>query len=218
MTPARAQQLHQQAQQAQQQQQACGGGQAAGLHRWPSTEHYYQSQKFAGVAHPEAQALVAAIAAARSPEEAARLGRRAERQRQDLLRPDWAASKPAVMLAALRAKFTQHDGPRRVLLATARNCGGRGCDGGTAASGGEHLGLEIVETSPNDFFWGRGYNGTGSNMLGKLLMQVRREMAEQAQQPAKQPQQPAEAQQQPHLARRRQQKQQQGQPPLAAAQ
>ena len=41
---------------------------------------------------------------AASPEEAARVGRRMERSRPDLLRADWAAAKLAVMAAALRAK------------------------------------------------------------------------------------------------------------------
>ena len=123
MTSERLQQAPQEAQQ--------GGGSSdgslpPGWRRWPSMEHYYQSQKVAGVAHPDAAALVEAIAAAGSPEEAARLGRGAQRQRPDLMRPDWDAAKVPVMLAALRAKFAQHAAPRAMLLATARNCGGRG--------------------------------------------------------------------------------------------
>ncbi len=58
----------------------------------------------AGVADAEAAAAVEAIAAAGSPEEAARIGRLFERARPDLLRPDWAAAKLPVMAAALRAK------------------------------------------------------------------------------------------------------------------
>ena len=155
---------------------------------WASTEHYYQAQKFAGVDHPDAAALVQAIAAAASPEEAARLGRRAQRQRPDLVRPDWDASKVAAMLGALRAKFAAHPGPRRMLLATARNCGGRGCDSSGGRVGPPSAvderasatgGLELVESSPHDFFWGRGYDGSGANMLGKLLMQVREELQQQ---------------------------------------
>lgn len=52
----------------------------------------------------EAKAAAEAIAAAPSPEEAARIGRRMERARPDLLRADWAAAKLAVMAVALRAK------------------------------------------------------------------------------------------------------------------
>jgi diaminohydroxyphosphoribosylaminopyrimidine deaminase/5-amino-6-(5-phosphoribosylamino)uracil reductase len=166
--------------------------------QWSSTEHYYQAQKFTGSAHPEAAALVAAIAAAASPEEAAALGRRAQRQRPELLRSDWDAAKVSVMLGALRAKFAAHAGPRRLLLATARD--------GVPQAAGTHSrpsssasGLQLVESSPHDFFWGRGYDGSGANMLGKLLMQVRGELLlqQQLQQPQAGQQPPAQQQQQP---------------------
>lgn len=62
---------------------------------------------------------VQAIRAASSPEEAAALGRRAEREQPHLLPPDWATVKLSVMLDAVRAKFAQHAGPRAMLLATA---------------------------------------------------------------------------------------------------
>ncbi len=32
---------------------------------------------------------------------------------------------------------------------------------------------EIVENSPIDFYWGCGADGSGKNMLGKILMEVR---------------------------------------------
>jgi hypothetical protein len=60
-----------------------------------------------------------AIAACGSPEEAARLGRCSERRQPHLVRPDWPQAKLEVMLAALRAKFAAHAGPRQMLLATA---------------------------------------------------------------------------------------------------
>lgn len=87
--------------------------------QWASVEHFYQSQKFTGVEHADAAALVEAIAAAESPEEAARIGRLNERQRPELVRQDWGDAKRAVMLAALRAKFDAHSGPRHMLLSTA---------------------------------------------------------------------------------------------------
>ena len=58
----------------------------------------------AGVEHAEAAAVVERIAAADSPEEAARIGRGTERGQPMLLRPDWATAKLAVMYAGLRAK------------------------------------------------------------------------------------------------------------------
>jgi diaminohydroxyphosphoribosylaminopyrimidine deaminase/5-amino-6-(5-phosphoribosylamino)uracil reductase len=89
------------------------------VRQWTCVEHFYQSQKFTGVAHADAAAVVEEIAAAESPEEAARIGRQNERQRPELVRPDWAEAKRAVMLAALRAKFNAHIGPRQMLLSTA---------------------------------------------------------------------------------------------------
>lgn len=113
---------------------------------WPTVEHYYQAQKFAGTAHAET------IRRARSPKMAARKGRSPERP----LRPDWEAVKDDVMLEALRAKFTQHADLRARLLAT-----------GDAT---------LVEHRAKDAYWGDGPDGTGKNMLGQLLMRVRGEL------------------------------------------
>jgi N-glycosidase YbiA len=60
------------------------------------------------------------------------------------------------MLEALRAKFTQHAALRDILVGT-----------GDAA---------IVEHTTRDRYWGDGGDGTGTNMLGRLLMRVRDEL------------------------------------------
>ncbi|MEW5297739.1 MAG: hypothetical protein WDW36_000924 [Sanguina aurantia] len=39
-------------------------------------------------------------------------------------------------------------------------------------------GAMLVEGSPNDYFWGCGYHGSGTNHLGRLLMRVRDELHE----------------------------------------
>src|SRR4051812_31932452 len=66
--------------------------------RWPTSEHYFQAQKFAGTEYE------GAVRRAKSPGEAASLGRR-----RDLpLRKDWEGVKDGVMRKALVAKFTQH--------------------------------------------------------------------------------------------------------------
>eukprot|EP00208_Stichococcus_sp_RCC1054_P000168 CAMPEP_0206145818 /NCGR_PEP_ID=MMETSP1473-20131121/28590_1 /ASSEMBLY_ACC=CAM_ASM_001109 /TAXON_ID=1461547 /ORGANISM="Stichococcus sp, Strain RCC1054" /LENGTH=650 /DNA_ID=CAMNT_0053542175 /DNA_START=146 /DNA_END=2099 /DNA_ORIENTATION=- len=146
-------------------------GEPQQLQRWPSVEHYYQAHKFASAAatDPAAASLVQAIRAASSPEEAAALGRRAEREQPHLLPPDWATVKLSVMLDAVRAKFAQHAGPRAMLLATAS---------------GKLGPLELVEDSPHDAFWGCGADGTGSNHLGRILTRVRSELlAHQLRQP-----------------------------------
>ena len=113
---------------------------------WPTSEHYFQAQKFAGTVHEEE------IRAARSPMEAARKGR--ERRRP--LRPDWDKVKDGIMLEALRAKFTQHARLRDLLLST-----------GDA---------QVIEHTEKDAYWGDGGDGRGRNRLGQLLMQVRGEL------------------------------------------
>ena len=71
--------------------------------------------------------------------------------------------------ACVSAQFTQHEGPRALLL-------------GTASLGLSGRALDLVEASPHDFFWGRGVDGSGFNHLGILLMSVREELL-QAEQP-----------------------------------
>ena len=110
---------------------------------WPTSEHYFQAQKFAGTEHEEA------IRLAKSPMVAARMGRSRERP----LRVDWEAEKDDIMREALQAKFTQHPALRSLLLET-----------GDA---------ELVEHTTNDRYWADGGNGRGRNRLGQLLMELR---------------------------------------------
>ena len=114
--------------------------------RWPTSEHYFQAQKFAGTEHEEEVRL------AKTPREAANMGR----DRKRPLRRDWEGVKEQVMLEAVRAKFTQHDGLKQTLLGT-----------GDAA---------IVEHTENDSYWADGGDGSGKNRLGHILMQVREEL------------------------------------------
>lgn len=58
------------------------------------------------VGDPEARAVVELVAKAASPEEAAKTGRRFQRQQPGLIRADWDTVKLEVMLAALRAKVS----------------------------------------------------------------------------------------------------------------
>lgn len=110
---------------------------------WPTTEHYFQSQKFAESKVRER------IRSAKTPAEAASLGR----SRKLKLRRDWDSSRISVMRVALLAKFHQHDDLATLLLAT-----------GDA---------RIVEHTDSDEFSGDGGDGSGKNMLGNLLMEVR---------------------------------------------
>jgi ribA/ribD-fused uncharacterized protein len=117
---------------------------------WPTSEHYFQAQKFAGTEHEEA------IRQVRRPMLAARMGR----DRNRPLRHDWETVKDDVMREAVRAKFTQHPELLKLLLAT----------------GDAHL----VEHTTNDSYWGDGGDGSGRNMLGHILMQLRDELRRNA--------------------------------------
>src|SRR6266853_1493110 len=75
---------------------------------WPTSEHYFQAQKFAGTPREEE------VRKAKSPMIAARMGR----SRKHRLRPDWERIKDGVMREAVLAKFTQHDDLRAVLAGT----------------------------------------------------------------------------------------------------
>ncbi len=83
-----------------------------------------------------------------SPKEAKRIGRACKS-----LRPDWADWRMEVMLTALVAKFAQNPALQDRLLAM-----------------GDHI---LVETSPQDAFWGHGGDGLGENRLGYLLTTLR---------------------------------------------
>ncbi len=111
--------------------------------RWPTSEHYFQAQKF------DDPAYRLKIRKANSPMIAATLGR----DRKQKIRRDWESAKVGIMSFAVLAKFTQHEELRVLLLST-----------GDA---------EIVEHTENDAFWGDGGDGGGKNMLGQILMRVR---------------------------------------------
>lgn len=113
---------------------------------WPTSEHYFQAQKFAGTEHEEAVRL------AKSPTIAARMGRSRERP----LRPDWETVKNDIMREALQAKFTQHAELRSLLLSTGDS--------------------ELVEHTTKDRYWGDGGDGCGKNRLGQLLMELREQL------------------------------------------
>lgn len=110
---------------------------------WSTSEHYFQAQKFAGTKY-ESQ-----VRKCQGPGEAAAMGR----DRSLPLRADWEQVKDNVMRAAVLAKFLQNEEAQDELLST----------------GDEKL----VEHTKNDKYWADGGNGTGKNMLGIILMEVR---------------------------------------------
>lgn len=110
---------------------------------WPTSEHYYQAQKFWGTPHLEK------VRQMPTPKAAASLGRR----RDMPLRADWESVKDAVMQKAVLTKFRTHADLRELLLSTANEL--------------------IIENSPIDYYWGCGQDGSGKNKLGETLMTVR---------------------------------------------
>jgi len=113
---------------------------------WPTSEHYFQAQKFAGTAYEEE------IRKAKSPMKAAELGR----SRKVRLRADWDRVKDNIMYEAVKAKFTQHEELKELLLSTQT--------------------ANLIEHTENDDYWGDGGDGSGKNKLGKALMQLRDEL------------------------------------------
>jgi len=75
------------------------------------------------------------------------------RDRKARIRRDWESVKVDVMQKAVRAKFEQHPDLQKLLKST-----------------GE---ARLVEHTENDNYWGDGGDGSGKNMLGRILMEVR---------------------------------------------
>jgi len=65
---------------------------------WPTSEHYFQAQKFVGTIHEEE------IRLAETPMDAAKMGR----DRNRPLRQDWEEVKDAIMRSAVLCKFQNH--------------------------------------------------------------------------------------------------------------
>lgn len=114
---------------------------------WPTSEHYFQAQKF------EDKVLQEKVRKAKTPMLAAKLGR----DRKLPLRRNWESMKDNVMYEAVKAKFTQYAELKELLLSTSQ--------------------AKLVEHTENDSYWGDGGNGSGKNKLGKLLMRLREELS-----------------------------------------
>lgn len=110
---------------------------------WMTSEHYFQAQKFYGTEYVEIIRLLD------NPMKAAKMGR----NRNLPLREDWEEVKDDVMRKAVYAKFSQNIELKNKLLDTDSEY--------------------IVENTSNDYYWGCGTNGSGKNMLGIILMEIR---------------------------------------------
>ena len=117
---------------------------------WPTTEHYFQAQKFVGTPYEEQ------IRHLPWPQQVIEFTQDPKVSRWR--RNDWKSVKKDVMYKALLAKFTQHNDLRKLLLGT-----------------GER---KLIDHNPYDSYWGDGGDGTGKNRLGELLMRLRCELKE----------------------------------------
>ena len=76
------------------------------------------------------------------------------------VRKDWAQVKDDVMRTAIRNKFSQNEDFKILLLGTGMS--------------------DLVEHTSNDHYWGDGGDGSGKNMLGKILAEIREELKQEA--------------------------------------
>ena len=128
----------------------------------PTVEHAYQAAKFRR-APSERRSLKKwwrrwqyrqRILEAPNPAIAKKIAN--DPEAQELIRPDWFDVRVKIMKAFIWEKVLIDPYIEENLLAT-----------------GDAL---IVEDSPRDAFWGRGPDGNGQNMLGKIWMEVRTEL------------------------------------------
>lgn len=119
----------------------------AGGFYWRSVEHYFQATKYLDPAHQEA------IRGCETPAAAKAL---AWGQLGEFVRTDWEAVRIEQMRVGLAAKFSSVPSARETL--------------------GETWPFPIIEDSATDDVWGIGPLGTGQNLLGRLLEELRGEM------------------------------------------
>jgi hypothetical protein len=112
---------------------------------WPTSEHFYQAQKFM----PTEPDYAELIRQAEKPKIAANMGR----AREHKMREDWEEVKDDYMRLAVLYKFSQNEGIREILLGTGKEI--------------------IIEATTDDYCWGEGTEKNGKNMLGRILMEVR---------------------------------------------
>lgn len=116
---------------------------------WMTSEHYFQAQKFHGTEYEDEIRLLD------NPMKVAKMGR----NRNLPLREDWEQVKDDIMYEAVYAKFSQNEELKNILLKT----------------GTEY----IVENTSDDYYWGCGKDGSGKNILGRILMRVREKLKDE---------------------------------------
>jgi ribA/ribD-fused uncharacterized protein len=118
------------------------------LYTFPTVEHYYQAMKFCAD-----DARFHTILSLKNPDETRRLTKTPAYKSNR--RPDFESRKFAIMEAGLRAKFTQNSAAAKLLKST-----------------GDAI---LIKSCPKCYKCGFGI-GSGQNIMGKILMQIRQEL------------------------------------------
>jgi N-glycosidase YbiA len=112
---------------------------------WPTSEHLFQAMKF----YPHDKKWFRSINTAKTPSIAKKMGN----NRTHKIAENWEEVKVSIMKKILRIKIKTHPEIKKELISSNPK--------------------RIVEASPDDYYWGEGKDGSGKNMLGKLLMEIR---------------------------------------------
>lgn len=129
-----------------------------GIH-YPTTEHFFQAQKFADPNNDQTQAFLQEVAKkGNGPADALSVAREWTKNWTEPQKKQWYAKNEAVMEKALRAKLEKYPAIAKELLSTQNSC-------------------LVEDTSERDErVWGWGNDGSGTNKLGKLWMKLRNEL------------------------------------------
>lgn len=114
---------------------------------WFSTEHYYQYQKYKDI-DPSFATYIKWIP---NPKDVKKLC-----IENDTKHGTRDAIKVDILSKAVQVKFTSYSNLRRLLLST----------------GSE----ELIEANPDDYFRWEWTDGSGKNMMGKILMDIRNKL------------------------------------------
>ena len=116
-------------------------------HIWPTSEHYFQAQKY--ISNEKHYRNILRLVTPREAFDYAKAHKYS-------VRSDWAQEKDRVMFKVCMAKFSQHPHLKHLLLSTGHRI--------------------LIEHTENDSYWGDGGDGSGRNQLGITLMEVRQRL------------------------------------------
>jgi len=119
---------------------------------WSTAEHYFQAMKFEGTDKEHFEKIRVSVSA----KQARKLGR----SKFKSIRDDWAKVKRVVMTRALYTKCRTHNDVAQLLLDSHER--------------------KILENSQYDYYWGCGRDRRAENIYGKVLMDVRAKLLEEA--------------------------------------